>query len=142
MEVTHTLGFVFDYTHSHLMLIRKNRPEWQKGFFNGVGGGVEKGETSLECIIRETEEESGLRINDWRSCGHLISPEWNVEVFVSTVPMVVLEMGESKTDEQIHIFDMIELYDKNILPSAQYLIHLTRNYLMNQGIARFKIEYV
>lgn len=35
-----------------------------KGKWNAVGGGIDPGETPLECVKRETFEETGLRIQD------------------------------------------------------------------------------
>lgn len=40
-------------------LLKKNKPEWQRGLWNGIGGKIEKDETPLEAICREVFEESG-----------------------------------------------------------------------------------
>ena len=38
-EVKHySVGFLFNDTKTKVCLIKKNRPTWQEGFLNGVGG--------------------------------------------------------------------------------------------------------
>jgi len=56
-------GFVF--VGEQVVLIRKNRPEWQRDLFNGIGGHVEEDETPLEAMIREFREEAGAWIETW-----------------------------------------------------------------------------
>ena len=58
------LGFLFD-GNGNVALIEKNRPEWQKGRLNGVGGQIEKGESPSQAIVREFQEEAGPEIS-WR----------------------------------------------------------------------------
>jgi 8-oxo-dGTP pyrophosphatase MutT (NUDIX family) len=48
--------------NNKVLLVLKNRPAWQAGFFNLVGGKIEEKETPLEAGIRELKEESGLSI--------------------------------------------------------------------------------
>lgn len=64
------VGFIFTKDEQHTLLIQKNRPEFQRGKYNGVGGGVQDGETPLQAMIRECREETGLHIEDWKPfCG-------------------------------------------------------------------------
>jgi hypothetical protein len=35
----YVLGFMFNRLLGHVILIEKNRPEWQKGHYNGVRKG-------------------------------------------------------------------------------------------------------
>lgn len=42
-----------------VLLVLKDRPEWQKGFLNLVGGKVEEGESLEEATLRELKEETG-----------------------------------------------------------------------------------
>ena len=58
----YVVGFAFkgEYKEQVLLLL-KNRPEWQAGNFNGVGGKVEVDkETPREAMTREFEEETGV----------------------------------------------------------------------------------
>jgi 8-oxo-dGTP diphosphatase len=64
-----TLGFV--QQDNKILLIRKKRG-LGAGKINGFGGKLELGETPVQCIIREAEEE--LRID-------LIDPEFRGELF-------------------------------------------------------------
>ena len=42
-------------------LIRKNRPAWQKGKLNGIGGHIEQTDkTPYDAMVREFEEETGF----------------------------------------------------------------------------------
>lgn len=49
-----------------VVLIKKNRPDWQKGYLNGVGGKVEVNETPLDAMVREFNEECGVVIKEWK----------------------------------------------------------------------------
>lgn len=43
-----------------VLLVHKNRPDYLKGIYNGVGGKIEPGETPVEAAVRELKEEAGL----------------------------------------------------------------------------------
>jgi 8-oxo-dGTP diphosphatase len=60
-------GFMFSEVGSQVVLIRKQKPEWQKGKLNGVGGKVEPGETDIDAMTREFWEETGVSTSgkDW-----------------------------------------------------------------------------
>ncbi|MBN2471348.1 MAG: NUDIX domain-containing protein [Anaerolineae bacterium] len=97
-----TLGFVFDSTLSHVMLIHKNRPAWQAGKVNGVGGKLEPGETPLEGIRREVREESALDIplQDWLPVAEMQADDWRVHVFAARYGGDPAR-ARSQTDEQV-----------------------------------------
>jgi 8-oxo-dGTP diphosphatase len=54
--------FLFSEDRSRVLLIRKNRPAWQAGKLNGIGGKIERGETPLEAARREFLEETGVTL--------------------------------------------------------------------------------
>jgi len=38
----YTCGFIFHHTNNdNILLIRKERPKWQSGYLNGIGGKIE-----------------------------------------------------------------------------------------------------
>lgn len=78
-----SLGFIFDKTLEKVLLIHKNRPVWQAGKINGIGGKIESNEDCLECIVRETEEESGLKTapQAWHQVATMQGADWEIAVF-------------------------------------------------------------
>ncbi len=54
------LGFAFDADMDNVILIEKLKPEFQKGKLNGIGGKIELGETSVDAMVREFKEETGI----------------------------------------------------------------------------------
>lgn len=54
-----TLMFIIDEDRREVLLIRKKRG-LGAGKINGPGGKIDPGETSLECAVRETQEELGV----------------------------------------------------------------------------------
>lgn len=56
----YVVGFMFSDNLKVVALIRKQKPEWQKGKLNGVGGKVEPGEDSMSAMRREFVEEAGV----------------------------------------------------------------------------------
>lgn len=63
------------------LMIRKNRPEWQKGKWNLVGGHVEKGESYEHAAIRELKEETGLEINRLNFRGLISGNGYKIAIF-------------------------------------------------------------
>lgn len=61
-----------------LMLHRvKKKDDFHEGKWNGLGGKFEDGETPEECVIREVEEESGLKIEEPHLHGFITFPEFD-----------------------------------------------------------------
>ena len=63
----YVVGFAFSEDKRRVLLVKKKRPEWQKGALNGIGGKIEEGEdteTPYIAMHRETKEETGL-VLDW-----------------------------------------------------------------------------
>lgn len=107
----YTLGFVFNPERTHVMLIRKTRPQWQAGSLNGIGGKLEQDESESECMIREFREETGLfesprwkpvgerrRLSD-ENGGHL----YRMRIFAGELPLDVMQKAHSPNDEKIEV---------------------------------------
>lgn len=60
-EFTGTLLFVC--AHGQLLLVRKKRGHGA-GKINAPGGKVDGGETTRDCVLRETREEVGIRVRN------------------------------------------------------------------------------
>lgn len=58
--ILYVAGFLFDEAHEHVVLLEKQKPLWMKGKLNGVGGKIEDGETPLQAMEREFEEETSF----------------------------------------------------------------------------------
>lgn len=74
MESKHyVLGFAFSLDRKLVVLIQKNRPEWQAGKINGIGGKLELNEDPDVAMAREFKEETGVSTNpnDWLGFGRM-----------------------------------------------------------------------
>ena len=136
---SYTLGFVFTQ-HQHatdvspgagftpqfdqVLLVHKNRPEWQAGRLNGLGGKLEPGETPVDCVAREIWEESGLTIpvSDWTEIGAMRGEGWEVLVFAAVYSGDSVD-ATAQTDEQIGWYPIQQL-PKETLPNLRWLIPL------------------
>lgn len=57
-----TLCYIFKDDQVLMLYRNKKENDVHEGKWNGLGGKVEVNETTLECVIREVLEESGLKI--------------------------------------------------------------------------------
>jgi 8-oxo-dGTP diphosphatase len=104
------VGFLYDSGASRVVLIRKNRPEWQAGKLNGVGGKVEVGESTLYAMVREFMEETGVILSSWSEFASLRWEEGVVHFFRTFEPGSVLDKCRTTTDEEIVSLPIENLY--------------------------------
>lgn len=130
MKIKYALGFVFNSNFSKVLLIHKNRPEWQKGKVNGIGGHVEDGETAREAILRELREEAGIEIGEWFSVLVLEEKDGIVDVFAS---VLTGNSGEVKsiTDEKVEWFEVLSL-PENCMSNLSWMVPLAKNKLTTE----------
>jgi 8-oxo-dGTP diphosphatase len=135
------VGFVFDSKMEYVLLMHKNRPEWQNGFINGLGGKVEKGETFLSATVREIKEESGLETEEdkWVHAGVIGSDSFSVEI-LGYVYEGQMSDAQSLEDEPIEWFPLNKL-PPNVLDNLPWLIHITIDKIKNQKFETFDVRY-
>jgi len=115
---TYVVGFLFDPHAFHVALIRKLRPEWQKGCLNGIGGKIESGESPKEAMIREFTEETGARVLDWAFFCKMYGDDWEVFCFKSFGDYIL----GTKTDEEIVQVKLKDLELHHLIPNLNWLI--------------------
>src|SRR6185312_13820633 len=54
----YVVGFLFSTAFDRVALIRKQKPKWQAGLLNGIGGKIEADESAPEAMFREFFEEA------------------------------------------------------------------------------------
>lgn len=110
MTKRYVLGFVMDEKKEKIVLIHKNRPDFQAGKLSGLGGKIKEGETPKEAMKREILEESGLVIDD-NNLNHIGVIEDNkkddkdnfkVDVFHATSSNIT--KAKTLTDEEVIVF--------------------------------------
>lgn len=102
----YVVGFVFDDTREHVVLVKKRRPIFQVGLWNGVGGKVESYETSHAAMVRECAEECDLQISEWQLCAHVCGRDYQIDFWSTTCD---LSGAKTCTDEpvQVHHIDTV-----------------------------------
>lgn len=120
MKTMYVLGFLFTPNYDKVVLIKKNKPAWQSGFLNGVGGKIERGETELAAIIREFEEETGMRITNWIPIARMHGDEWVVYCFKSTAAKMI--EAKTMTSEEIVIMPVNQLDYSTTIQNLSWLI--------------------
>jgi 8-oxo-dGTP diphosphatase len=120
--IKYVCGFLFNPEKDRVVLIRKNRPEWQKGFLNGVGGHIEDGEDPYTAMNREFREETGLDIisSDWKGFCEISGKDWICYFFYASSENYEKIINE--TDEELHILWVDELFQSNVIENLRWLI--------------------
>lgn len=124
-------GFLFDNEKNSVLLIRKERPDWQKGSLNGIGGKIELGESPLEAIIREFQEETGLQVLGWKQfCtlhgdGDDHNEAWEVHFFYTFEDIRFIIQTRPSCDEgKIVLFQLGAVRNFQRIPNLDWLISM------------------
>lgn len=124
----YVVGFLFNRTMSHVVLIKKNKPKWQAGLLNGVGGKVEAGESALQAMIREFHEEAGMVVENWQFFLELKQTEqpdaW--DVFFFRAIMYDEKALLSNTSEPVDWYPIVggSIQGTAVVPNLHWLVPL------------------
>ena|SRR3989344_3732023 len=138
----YALGFVFDASFEHVLLMHKSKPEWQAGKVNGLGGKVEAGENSIACMVREIQEEADLatKEGEWVPAGEMRGVDWVVNVYGLVYKGA---MNDARSLEE----ERVEWFAVGALPAASianlvWIVPFVKNMLLkNDGANPFLVEY-
>jgi 8-oxo-dGTP diphosphatase len=141
----YVLGFLFSHDLREVLLIRKNRPEWQAGKMNGIGGKIEVDDIDKQkAMTREFHEEAGLWIEEWRLFASMYGADamseddgdrgWRVFCYCAVGD---LAKCSTRTDEHVVIVRVADLclyeqtHDKpqEIVENISWMIPLAREKL-------------
>lgn len=108
----YVLGFAFNEDKSQVLLIKKNRPNWQAGLYNGIGGKIEHYDlNSIAALVREFREETGLETSNsqWTEYAIIESETFHVTCFWSILEN--FNDYQSITDEKIVAISIKDLFN-------------------------------
>lgn len=120
----YVVGFAFTKDLKRVLLINKNKPEWQKGFLNGVGGKIKSNETPLKAMQRETMEEVGLDL-DWQEKGCMLGTNNDDEPFECWIFYAYddkVTKYQQLKDEMPHLFCIESVKNFKVVANVNFLI--------------------
>ena len=117
---------------NHVVLIRKERPQWQAGRLNFPGGELKPGEIAQGAAAREYYEETGVETNpeDWKQFGFLFGRDWGVSVMKCPID-AKHNQAKTQTDEEISIneIDYYIMYPHGLVRFVDTVLHLYRDHV-------------
>lgn len=109
---------------AQVVLIEKQRPDWQKGRLNGVGGHVELSESPWDAMAREYAEETGDENKPaWVYCLTMHIGDCRIYFFKAFSSSTT---AHTTTDEKVHVVPLNALPDDRLLPNLRWLIPFAR----------------
>ena len=122
------VGFAFsncdDPENRKVLLVKKQRPQWQKGRLNGIGGKIEGNETPWAAMDRESLEEAGICL-DWQYRGILKGTNFDGHPFECHLFYAYsssVEEFRQREDESLGLYDPGALSGYRIVDSLDFLI--------------------
>jgi 8-oxo-dGTP diphosphatase len=108
--VEYVNGFMIDPYRREVIFIEKQRPSFQKGKWNGIGGKIEPNELAIHAMVREFHEEAGIETypEAWQHVLDIAGPDFTVHfyrMFVDGIPPAT-----QKTDERLGVWRLRDIY--------------------------------
>lgn len=135
----YVITFMFTEDLSGVWMIEKNKPEWQKGCVNGIGGKIETGEMPTNAAIRELKEEGGVEFNEYDVLyvGLIEGDEFQVEVYTGVTDQK-LKTVES---EGIKLIPKDDVRLHKHIDNIPLLIEACLLKIKNPSVNKIKINY-
>ncbi|OGG41785.1 hypothetical protein A2837_01050 [Candidatus Kaiserbacteria bacterium RIFCSPHIGHO2_01_FULL_46_22] len=137
----YTVGLIFNSTLTEVVLMDKTHPDWQKGKLNGIGGRIEDGESSVDCIVRETREETDLETisSNWQLFATIAEGDSEVDFF-GLVHFGSKDDIKTVTDEKVSWYP-VKAIPENAIMNIHWLIPMAMEKLKGGIFDIAKIKY-
>jgi 8-oxo-dGTP diphosphatase len=132
--VSYAAGFMFSADRHQVALALKQKPAWQAGRLNAIGGKIEAGETALQCMVREFAEEAGVETapEDWQAVATLKGEGFAVHFFAAFNDLV-FDVHTVEAEEIVVGYVASFLAAPNLIPNLRVFMPLA---LDETGIAK------
>jgi len=131
-----TVGFIFTNDLNFVLLIKKNRPDCQKGLLNGIGGHVKASEFARgeykEAWVREVKQETNLTIpiDKIIQIGSMAVIGGGVTLPIYTYKLTVSGFSETKQmDEPIDWYAPLSLIHHDCHEDLHFFVPFARHML-------------
>ena len=135
MKKQASLSIVEDVANHKFLMIRHHRGI-NEGCVNFPGGKKEAGETMEDCVIRETYEETGLKIKNPKQVGYIEFPTKDFYVYVFKSTEFSGSLNEKKDevdafwiDEDEIPYEQMREADRNFLPEIMAGKYVKRRFI-------------
>ena len=102
MKERYVLGFAFNLLGTRVVLIEKNRPAFQKGYLNGIGG-ITKYEALQDAMVREFKEETGLETETGAWQRKIVMKKASADIHVFVAYLSEHQLSEVKDCRNVYI---------------------------------------
>ncbi len=120
----YVVGFAFSEDRNSVLLIKKLRPKWMKGYLNGIGGKIEDGEMIFDTMNRECMEETGLSLQ-WKHRGFMsgindVSKQFECDIFYAYDNKIF--DFEQRENEQLNTYNIKSINYEKTVNNLNFLI--------------------
>ena len=123
----YVLGFMLSQEYGQVALIKKQRPAWQHGLLNGIGGHIEEGERAVVAMAREFAEETGVQTitDSWIHRLTMVSDSWICLVYAFMCDCSLVDVGlRTMTDEEVVVYSFPLQEDDKMISNLRWIIPL------------------
>ena len=140
MTTRYVLGFAFSTRAEFVLLLLKNRPDWQRGKLNGVGGKIEEGESPRAAMAREFEEETGIEtpLIIWHNFASFSGDDHEIECFSTVFNHEALEQAEG--EETPMLVGIHHLHQMAVIPNLRWLIPMALSFDLGERCQQFIVK--
>lgn len=141
--MNYVLIFLFTPEFEKVLLMKKNKPDFQNGKLNGLGGKIELNETSFDAARRELKEESGIEGIDIQFIISFGNESWNVDMYTGIYDgdISLVKSIESEKIDWYYVNSLPVGVNDMLLRNLKWLIPLCIDSLSSEEIIGGNIIY-